>query len=556
MKVKFLLSALLVLSLVGGSSAQLSGAYTIDPAGSGSRNYKTLIMASAMLLGHGVGGPVVFTVASTTFKEEMRVWSATGMSATNTVTFVAVGSPAIIDATGLPNGLTVNGACRYYVFENLEVKGFSSYGLNMTGPSNSRATFCTFRKCKFDAPATSSSSVRAAHLYYSDDCTFEDCVFAGGGRQWYTQQINRCVIRRCEFDGKGMSSQMLSLWNSNDSDNLYENCFMHDIGPTGYAIMANYSQHGMMFWHNTIIVKTSQVAFYDGSCCAWSRANSFRNNIVINTGTGGCIRYGHSNGLLDYNDADYNCYWAPSGLVCELENGSTFTKGTLAAWKTFYNANRATLVRPGGPTPAQAVMDDNSIEMDPSLVSSVSPYDIHLKSSSPCLDAGTTKYVAGTWISYNQTYKVLDDFEGEARPATLVDIGADEAMSNILTLSGSGKINTAVNLSLDAGTGEAGLTYQLGSAFADTPPIPIDTRVLNLSMDPLLFISVTSLAPTIFANYGGFLDANGKATAALNIPNIPALDQIRIYTAFVTIKVGEPSNIKSISNTVMFTILK
>jgi hypothetical protein len=126
---------------------------------------------------------------------------------------------------------------------------------------------------------------------------------------YYTQAINRCFIRRCEFDGKGSSSQLLSLWNSNDSDNLYENCFLHDCGSSGYGFYVNYSQYGNMFWHNTVIVKTSQVGVFLGSCCAWSRANSFRNNIVVNTGTGGCIKYGHRSGKLDYNDADYNCYY-------------------------------------------------------------------------------------------------------------------------------------------------------------------------------------------------------------------------------------------------------
>ena len=551
MKAKLVLSALVVLSLACVSPAQLSGNYTIDPAGSGPTNYTTFAAATAAL-SSGVSGPVVFTATSTTFKETVTVNPVTGASASNTVTFQAVGNPAVLDANGGQYGLTVNGACSYFVFDNLEFKNMASYALNVTGPSSARATFCTFRKCKFDAPASTSSSARAAHLYYCNDCTLEDCVFAGGGYGYYTQQINRCFIRRCEFDGKGMSSQLVSLWNSNDSDNLYENCFLHDCAATGYGFYVNYSQYGNMFWNNTIILKTSQVAVYYGSCCAWSRANSFRDNIVVNMGTGGCIRYGHSGGLLDYNDADYNCYFAPNGQVCELESGTTFTKGTLAAWQTFFNANRSTLIRPSGPTPAQARFDDNSIESDPGLTSMTAPYDIHLKGNSPCLDGGTTTYVAGSWISYNPNYKVADDFEGHARPATLVDIGADEVVITI-TGSGSGQPGTTITLFLSAPS-DGGLPYVVGSSLG-SGPIPIDTRLLNLGLDALLDASVNGYLPTVFQNFAGTLDASGKATAMINIPNLPGLKGIRIYSAFLTIKQGAPSNIQSISNSFIFTIM-
>ena len=549
MKARILVCTLLVLSLTCVSSAQLSGNYTIDPAGSGSNNYTTWA-AAVSALSAGVSGNVVFTVASTTFNESVTINPITGTSASATVTFQAVGSPAILDAGAAQDGLALNTTCSYLIFDNIEVKNFTRYGLSLAGGSSTRATFCTFKNCKFDAPMSTSSSVRAAHLYYANDCTFEDCVFAGGGRCFYTQQINRCFIRRCEFDGKGSASQMLSLWNSNDSDNLYENNFFHDCGASGYAIYVNYSQYGNMFWHNTVVVTTSNAAVFMGSCCAWTRANSFRNNIVVNMGTGSAMIYGFNGTVLDYNDLDYNCYYAPNTTTGTVrDERSTFT-GTLAAWKTYFAANPSIVPAGGGTS-----WDQNSIEMNPALTSMVAPYDIHLTAASPCVDAGTTTYIAGTWISYNPSYVVLDDFEGDTRPATNVDIGADESMVTMLTGSGTGKIGTTVNLFLDAGVGDASLPYQLASSFG-AGPIPIDTRLLGLTYDSLLVISVNNWLPTIFQNYSGFLDASGKATAAINIPSIAALDQIRIYTAFVTIKAGAPSSIQTISNTFVFTIIQ
>jgi hypothetical protein len=540
--------ALLVLGLAVCSTAQLSGNYTIDPNGSGPTNFTTFAAASAALAA-GVSGPVVFNVASTTFQESVAFNPVTGTSATNTVTFVASGAPAVIDANSAQDGLALNTTCSYFIFDNFIIKGFTRYGLSLAGGSSTRATFCTFRNLSIDAPATTSSSVRAVHLYYPNDCTFEDCVFAGGGRVYYTQQINRCFIRRCEFDGKGTASQLVSLWNSNDSDNLYENCFLHDCATTGYGFYVDYSQYGNMFWHNTIVVNTSQVGVVLGSCCAWSRANSFRNNIVVNTGTGGCIRYGASSTTLDYNDADYNCYYAPSGNVCELQSGTTFTKGTLAQWLAFFTsaAGQAMIPAGGGTT-----WDNNSIEANPGLVSMTSPYDIHLQGTSPCVDGGTTTYVIGPWISYNASYVVADDFEGDPRPATNVDIGADESAVRIV-LSGSPNPGGTVTLDLIA-PADGGLTYQVGSSFGKGP-IPIGTRQLELDFDPLLVISVTGAAPGLFVNYAGVLDSQGKAQAKIVLPNIAALKNLRIYNAFVTVKPSAPQGVESISPTAMFTIL-
>jgi hypothetical protein len=512
--------ALLVIVIASVSSAQLSGNYTIDPNGSGPTNYTSFGAASAAL-NAGVSGWVEFAVASTTFNESVSFAAITGASAVSTITFVATGSPAVISA-GAANALTLNSS-KFFVFKNLQ---FDCSG-----------TYCLYSN-------------------QADDNTFKNCKFSGGSQVVYSQGMDRTVFDSCEMDGKGTASRLLSPYNANDSDCLFQNCFIHDCSPTGLGAYFNVSGYGIMFWHNTIIVKTSANAVHLGGCCAWSRANSFRNNVVINTGTGVCIKYGGSSaGVLEYNDADYNCYYAPNGSACELENGTGFTKGTLAAWQAYFNANRATMVPQTGaapiPTPAQARWDDNSIEANPLLVSDTSPYDIHLQGASPCLNAGTTSYVAGAWISYNASYVVLDDFEGDPRPATLVDIGADE-MAVSLVGSGSGQPGTTITFTLLAAA-DAGLPFQMGSSFGNGP-IPLDTRKLELSPDPLLFLSVSGLASAIFQDYAGVLDAKGGGTAKLNIPKIPGLSSIRIYTAFVTVKGSAPSGVSSISGPFLFTI--
>ena len=126
------------------------------------------------------------------------------------------------------------------------------------------------------------------------------------------------------------------------------------------------------------------------------------------------------------------------------------------------------------------------------------------------------------------------------------------AITTDLTGTGSGAPGTAIDFTL-ASTADAGLPYQMGSSFGNGP-IPIDTRMLGLSPDSLLVLSATGLIPTVFQNYAGLLDAGGQAKAKLNIPNVPVLKGIRIYTAFITLKATAPSGVSGISNTFLFTI--
>jgi len=554
------LVAALFLGASVASAQLLPGNYTIDPAGPAAPpNFQTWAAAAAALA-TGVSGPgnLNFQVASVTFNETVTLGPVPGTNATTQVNFVAVGAPAIIDATGLPvpsKGLVLLNQVSYLNFENIEIRGFSQYGLHLFGVASgtppNRATFCTFKKILVDAPGTSSTAVNAIRNENAWDCTFEDCTFRGGGYTGYSQQIARNSYKRCKFDGKNLATNVLAPFNTNDADNLWENCFFHDCGPSGTGVNVDLSSYGNMFWHNTIIVNTSARALHAGGCCAWSRANSFRNNIVINTGTGVAVRYGGTTAmppLLEFNDLDNNIYYAPNGNACAWERGVApgFTVGTLAQWQAFLAANPA-LIPPAGGTS----WDPNSFEGDPSLVSPVSPYDIRLLGLSPCENTGTTTYIAGPWITY-PAYSPADDFEKDPRPSTGVDIGADEALVKLLG-SGPGQPGTTINFQLVATT-DPNLTYYMASSLG-AGPIPIDTRFINLSPDVIFILSLNGVLPSIFSNYANVLSAIGENTAQLNLPAVMALAGTTIHTGFVTIQGGAPSGIKSISTTYIFTVI-
>jgi len=123
-----------------------------------------------------------------------------------------------------------------------------------------------------------------------------------------------------------------------------------------------------------------------------------------------------------------------------------------------------------------------------------------------------------------------------------------------LTITGSGSSSIGGTMKLDlVAPPDAGLPYQVGTALG-TGPISIDTRLLHLSLDPLLVLSVTRRMQSVFQNYAGALDTLGKGQAAFHTPSLPGLVGIRLYSAFVTITTVGRSNIKNISPTYGFII--
>ena len=126
---------------------------------------------------------------------------------------------------------------------------------------------------------------------------------------------------------------------------------------------------------------------------------------------------------------------------------------------------------------------------------------------------------------------------------------------SVVSIAGTGttKPGSTVVFALSSPT-DGLLPYHVGTSLG-TGPILIDTRQIDLSPDGVLQASTGSTLPSVFEAYSGNLDAAGAGQAKLHLPNLPQLVGIRLHTAFLTIKLGEPSNVKSISPTFSFTVL-
>lgn len=123
--IRLYLSLFLVFSF-SQLNAQLSGSYTIDPAGSGSTNFTSFSAASAALSAQGVSSAVVFYAAQGTYNEQVVIDSVDGTSANHTVTFrpdTQATAPVIIEfapSCGSPYVVQFDGA-DWVILDGLEV---------------------------------------------------------------------------------------------------------------------------------------------------------------------------------------------------------------------------------------------------------------------------------------------------------------------------------------------------------------------------------------------------------------------------------------------------
>jgi len=172
-------------------------------------------------------------------------------------------------------------------------------------------------------------------------------------------------------------------------------------------------------------------------------------------------------------------------------------------------------------------------------------------------DSAGNAYVTGLTQSDESTFPVTvgpDLTYNDLGPPAGGDAFVAAVGTVFLTGSGAPRPGGKVVLTLRAFE-DPSRAYQLGSSFG-TGPIPIGPRRLCLDPDPLLILSTSDLLPSTFVDFRGVLDGQGHATAAIQIPNIPALIGVRIHTAYVTLDLQAPLGIKSISNTFSFSITK
>ena len=74
-----------------------------------------------------------------------------------------------------------------------------------------------------------------------------------------------------------------------------------------------------------------------------------------------------------------------------------------------------------------------------------------------------------------------------------------------------------------------GKTYVSAASFSPRPGFTLAGKWIPLNMDGLFLASLTQ--PSVFLNFSGYLDAAGRATPSIRIPNVAGLRGLRIFLA-------------------------
>ena len=517
-------STAFALALTSGLCAQMSGGYTIDPTGSGARNFKTFLDAGKAVFAQGISGSVIFLVTPGSYNESFFLLPVTGASSTSTITFKSL-IPGTVKLTGVAGdtitffaGLSwfINS---WYVLDGLEFVSAPGSAIR----SGEWTQDIEVRNCTFAAAHGGSGSPRGLLVANGANTSLRwdvhHCKFtmpSGSTQGLYGSQIGQWKFHHNDVDINS-GNQSIYLINNNAALNrIYNNLFYGAQGSSSSAGVINVDLSNL---NNDICNNTFYVASNGGSLVrTFGTSGNFNRiyaNVMAMTGPGTCVNVTQT-GTLQFWESDANVYWAPSGDVGRI---GTTPYNTLAAWQ------------------AATTKDAGSISGDPLFVGATStPPNLHVLPVSPVLNASTKTPAF-----------VTDDYDGRLRDPN-PDIGAYElngfapygtgcagSGSAVPQIGATGTVavgSTNFAVTLTQALGGTAAALMLGADKTTFSGIPLPYALgggCNLYLAPLVFLGVGTTG-----NGAG----NGTATIPLVIPNSPGLYGSSTYVGWVVIDSG------------------
>lgn len=183
MRTRLLFALLLLGSLPFSLKAQLSGTYTVNPAGG---NFVTIQAAADALSQQGVSGPVVIRIANGTYNEQVLIDSIPGTSASSTVVFESAAQDSaavtIINTNGSsPAKYTVLlRNVSYVTLRHLTINNAASNNFNTVRlEGNTREVHITDNVLSGNSPNLSNGKAIIETAFFLDTVVFQFKWFKG-----------------------------------------------------------------------------------------------------------------------------------------------------------------------------------------------------------------------------------------------------------------------------------------------------------------------------------------------------------------------------------------
>ncbi len=255
----------------------MSGAYTIDAAGSGSTNFTSFTNAITAMSTFGVCGPVTFTVAAGTYNGQLVIPVIPGSSALNTVTFDGGTGNATTRIITYSNtgtsyaGVHLNGA-DYIRLQNLTIKSLGT-GNNMGILFANSADYNMVDNCIVDLSSVSFGVTSACVSFSASPTSFNGTASHG----------NYNIVKNSVLKGGATGGPYYGInvyfGNTTNAGSKYNSFINNDI--TDFYYFGIYHYYGM---EGTIITdnRISRPTMTSGSSTIYGIYNYYYNhNITI-----------------------------------------------------------------------------------------------------------------------------------------------------------------------------------------------------------------------------------------------------------------------------------
>lgn len=267
---RYLLILMVIFSFSVQSYAQLSGAYTIDPKGTTSRNYKSFKAAVNALESNGVSSAVSFTIASGLYVERVRIKAINGASAANIIVFDGGHQDSVTVTFSATSG---NERATWHLdgVDHLVVKNIT---IEATGAYRSSIHFAN--------EANYNSIENCALVAKGSSVNYRNIVFASnswkGGSHGDYNSMKNCLVEGGYYgiymNGAGF------LGGQHNDHNYFENLILKGVHQFG--VYSNYSD-SCVFFHCDL---SPDYAFGYGIYNNYAYHNTYNSCTVTGSGYG------------------------------------------------------------------------------------------------------------------------------------------------------------------------------------------------------------------------------------------------------------------------------